>query len=117
MLLAFPNIQASRVARVALWLLGEYCEDAEGVAASFTMLKECLGELPFIQPAGEGGEAAAAAPQARAEGRPVVLADRHVESARLGGGTARHHGLLGGWLPLPGCSPHSGGGTEPCSSL
>lgn len=70
----FPTIQASRVSRVALWLLGEYCVSAEQVAAAFTMLKECLGELPFV---GSGGEGDTAAPQvvAKAEGRPVVLAD------------------------------------------
>ena len=36
LLQTFPTIQASRVSRVALWLLGEYCVSAEQVAAAFT---------------------------------------------------------------------------------
>merc|ERR1740125_74256 len=75
LLQTFPTIQASRVSRVALWLLGEYCVSAEQVAAAFTMLKECLGELPFL-----GGDEGEGQPNrspvvAKAEGRPVVLAD------------------------------------------
>ena len=33
LLQTFPTIQASRVSRVALWLLGEYCVSAEQVRA------------------------------------------------------------------------------------
>uniref|UniRef100_A0A7S0NXF0 Coatomer subunit beta n=1 Tax=Calcidiscus leptoporus TaxID=127549 RepID=A0A7S0NXF0_9EUKA len=70
----FGAIHSSRVARVALWLLGEYCTEAEEVASAFTTLKASLGELPFLpDSAGEGG--ASVAPQPRAEGRPVVLPD------------------------------------------
>ena len=29
----------------------------------------------------------------------------HVDNGRLGGGTARQHGFIGGRLPLPGCPP------------
>ena len=74
LLQTFPTIQASRVSRVALWLLGEYCVSAEQVAAAFTMLKECLGELPFVGGGGEG-DTASTPVVAKAEGRPVVLAD------------------------------------------
>jgi len=73
LLQTFPTIQASRVSRVALWLLGEYCVSAEQVAAAFTMLKECLGELPFV--GGGEGDTASTPVVAKAEGRPVVLAD------------------------------------------
>jgi len=77
LLQTFPTIQASRVSRVALWLLGEYCVSAEQVAAAFTMLKECLGELPFVggDEAGPDGQPSSTTVVAKAEGRPVVLAD------------------------------------------
>lgn len=74
----FHTIHSSRVARVALWLVGEYCVDAEEVAQAFTVIKGCLGELPFLEETEQdamGGAPAAQAPQPRAEGRPVVLAD------------------------------------------
>jgi coatomer subunit beta len=74
LLQTFPTIQSSRVARVALWLLGEYCSEAEEVALTFTTLKACLGELPFLAE-GEEAEVPQCAPQPRAEGRPVVLPD------------------------------------------
>jgi len=74
LLTSFASIHSSRVARVALWLIGEYCVEAEEVAHAFTTLKSCMGELPFL-----GAEAAdgapVAAPQPRVEGRPVVLPD------------------------------------------
>ena len=38
------------------------------------MLKECLGELPFVGGGGEG-DTASTPVVAKAEGRPVVLAD------------------------------------------
>jgi len=72
LLASFPSIGSARVARVALWLVGEYCVSAPEVAAAFATLKACLGPVPFIATS-EGEEAAAPAP--RAEGRPVVLAD------------------------------------------
>ena len=42
---------------------------------------------------------------------------QQVENARLRGGTAHQHGLLGVRLPLPGCSPRPGGATQPCITL
>ena len=53
----------------------------------------------------------------RGQPRWEVSADQHVESARLGSGTARQRGVLGGRRPLPGCSTHPGGGTEPYNPL
>lgn len=106
LLQTFPSIHSSRVARVALWLIGEFCASGEEVAAGFTTLKASLGELPF-QPAA-GGEAAAAAAAAnggggRVEGRPVVLADGTYasvmavdESADKGDGAPKLRGLLVG---------------------
>ena len=47
------------------------------MAAAFTMLKECLGELPFVggDEAGPDGQPSSTTVVAKAEGRPVVLAD------------------------------------------
>ena len=70
---AFNNIHASRVARVALWMIGEYCTEAQDVALAFTTLKQSLGELPFAAPVAD--EASAAPPPPKSTGRPVVLAD------------------------------------------
>ena len=45
-----PTIQASRVARVALWLLGEYCTEGTDVAAAYQVLKVMM-PLPLPRPA------------------------------------------------------------------
>ena len=78
----FAAIHSSRVARVALWLIGEYCTETADVALAFTTIKQALGELPFAAPAedeaagAEGaGAGAAAPPPPPQQGRPVVLAD------------------------------------------
>ena len=79
----FPTIHSSRVLRVALWLLGEYCVGAEDVAQAFTAVKGCLGELPFVEEgeeeaaaaAAEADKATGASAAASGGGRPVVLAD------------------------------------------
>ena len=70
LLISFGSIGSARVARVALWLIGEYCLEPSEVAEAFSMLKSCLGPVPF-------GSVAPieVAPSARAEGRPAVLAD------------------------------------------
>ena len=74
LLQSFPTIHSSRVARVALWLVGEYCTEAQDVALAFTTLKEGLGELPFALEAKEEAPAAAK-PTTQPVGRPVVLKD------------------------------------------
>ncbi len=74
-----PHICSSRVARVALWLVGEFSTEKNEVALAFGAVKACVGELPLAAPGGaEGGGAddeqqSEAAP--RSEGRPVVLSD------------------------------------------
>jgi coatomer subunit beta len=81
LLQALPMIHSSRVARVALWLVGEYCVDAQEVAMAMTTLKACLGELPFVQPPSDVDEAAvppapvALHSAAALSARPVILAD------------------------------------------
>lgn len=74
LLSSFGSIQSSRVARVALWLVGEYCTGADDVAQAFTTLKACLGEPPFV-PAEAADDDATSSTPSRAEGRPLVLAD------------------------------------------
>ena len=39
LLSSFPVIHSSRVARVALWLVGEYCVEAAEVAQAMTTVK------------------------------------------------------------------------------
>jgi coatomer subunit beta len=83
LLVALPSIQSSRVARVALWLVGEYSLEASEVAQAMQAVKACLGELPFAAADGsadgaDGGSGDAPAPTPSAPaggGRPVVLAD------------------------------------------
>ena len=70
LLQSFGSIGSARVARVALWLVGEYCLEPQEVANAFTTLKTCLGPTPFgtVAPV-------ESAPSSRAEERPAVLAD------------------------------------------
>jgi coatomer subunit beta len=102
LLQTFPSIHSSRVARVALWLMGEFCVSGEEVAAGFTTLKASLGELPF-QPTAGGEAAAANGGGGRVEGRPVVLADGTYasvmaveDSGAAGDGAPKLRGLLVG---------------------
>jgi coatomer subunit beta len=48
----FPQVTATRVLRICLWILGEYCTDAEEVAQAFTAIKAGLGSLPLAPAAG-----------------------------------------------------------------
>mmetsp|Transcript_28651 Transcript_28651/g.71332 ORF Transcript_28651/g.71332 Transcript_28651/m.71332 type:complete len:943 (+) Transcript_28651:78-2906(+) len=100
LLSSFPSIGSARVARVALWLVGEYCVEAAEVAAAFAMMHSCLGPVPFTSANSEG---VTAAPMPRAEGRPVVLADgsyasqtAHEDGSGLVPGEPMLRGLLVG---------------------
>jgi coatomer subunit beta len=70
LLQSFGSIHSSRVARVAIWLVGEYCVEIEEVAQAFAVLKACLGPLPFVS-----SQSTDEVPSLRAESRPTVLAD------------------------------------------
>ena len=89
-----PDITASDVFRVALWLLGQYSESSSEVTAALHAIRECIGPLPLITPydafvaqaTAAAADAAAAAemdgtaqaPSGRAAAsskRPTVLAD------------------------------------------
>ena len=41
------EIQSAKVLRVALWIIGEYCEDADMLSEGLHTLKEHVGPLPF----------------------------------------------------------------------
>ena len=83
------DITASEVHRVALWVLGQYSQSAEEVAAAQHCIRECIGPLPLTMPfaeyaayanarpeEGAGGEEAATASASASKHRgPVVLAD------------------------------------------
>jgi coatomer subunit beta len=106
LLLTLPQIHSSRVARVALWLIGEYCTDAHGVVQAMSTIKACLGDLPFgpddgeaeAEEGGTSGGAAGAPSATPASGRPVVLADGTyaAQSAIQEGGSSGAGGASGG---------------------
>ena len=89
---ALPLLRAPRAACVALWMLGEFCEDPGSVAGALDALKAALGPLPIVPSGadgaaggasddGDGGgggdenAAARAAAAAAAPSRPQVLPD------------------------------------------
>lgn len=63
-----PQIKAPEVARQALWVMGQYSEDARAIKAAFASVRHCLGPLPLERdPADLEREAAAAAVGAAAD--------------------------------------------------
>ncbi|RYY32297.1 hypothetical protein EON62_05520, partial [archaeon] len=76
-----PDITASEVFRVALWLLGQYSQSEADVSAAFHVIRECIGPLPLHTPLKEFVEAAKAGKSlpvesdAKVKKGPVVLAD------------------------------------------
>ena len=71
LLSSFPVIHSSRVARVALWLVGEYCVEAAEVAKAFSTLQACLGSASLSSETAEEEET----PQPQQQARPLVLPD------------------------------------------
>lgn len=45
---AFSTIKSSKVHRAALWILGEYCSNAEDVQNLMMLIRQSLGNLPFV---------------------------------------------------------------------
>jgi coatomer subunit beta len=45
---SLSQIKSSKVYRAALWIIGDYTEAAEDIDNVFTVLKEAIGELPFV---------------------------------------------------------------------
>lgn len=81
LLATFSSINSSRVARVALWLVGEYCTEASDVALAFSTIKSCVGDLPFVPDEGVCASGVGNVLKeedtalSRGGGRPLVLAD------------------------------------------
>jgi len=73
----FGDIEASEVARVALWILGQYCDDAPSLHSALSCIKECLGPLPLFAPISKAvveEDAVSVASEAKST-RPTVLSD------------------------------------------
>lgn len=58
-----PDIQTGEVFRVALWILGQYCDDEATLHAALACVKTCVGPLPLTDAAAgaDGGDAGAGA--------------------------------------------------------
>lgn len=58
----FADIETSEVARVALWILGQYCDDAASLHSALSCIKECIGPLPLSAPMTKAAAAAEETP-------------------------------------------------------
>ena len=47
LVVCLPDIKAARVFRVALWVIGEYCEEITDVEAGLDAVKTGMGDLPL----------------------------------------------------------------------
>jgi coatomer subunit beta len=82
---AFPEMKVGKVLRSALWILGEFCGDAELIELAFRKVRLSLGELPIVASEERHAEAEAAgkeeenapetAPAVKAAPQRRVLAD------------------------------------------
>jgi coatomer subunit beta len=69
------EIKSTKVLRVALWIIGEYCEDADLISEGFAALKEHVGSLPFTNAAEKKKEVEAPSNAPVAQTKTVVLED------------------------------------------
>jgi coatomer subunit beta len=77
---SLDEVNTNQVMCVCLWILGEYCEDAEKLTEAFEAITKQLGNPPFIvlpeeKEAKEKAAAAAAAEAPKMVTKNVVLAD------------------------------------------
>lgn len=56
---SFNEIRSEQVYRVALWILGEYCQSAEEVVAIIDQICESIGELPLVDASATASNSAA----------------------------------------------------------
>lgn len=47
LIMCLPDIKAARVYRVALWVVGEYCDEADDIDSGMAAVKEGMGEIPL----------------------------------------------------------------------
>jgi coatomer subunit beta len=45
---SFGEIKAGRVFRGALWIIGEYTLDVEGIESAFKSIRQAIGEVPML---------------------------------------------------------------------
>ncbi|CAM9394792.1 unnamed protein product, partial [Phaeothamnion confervicola] len=76
LIVAVRDMASSSVLSVALWILGEYCQEAEVLSEAFRQLMDTVGPQPFdaasLLPAKVAAEAAEAAAAAAAARGPIV---------------------------------------------
>ncbi|KAJ0464405.1 putative clathrin/coatomer adaptor, adaptin-like, coatomer beta subunit, armadillo-like helical [Helianthus annuus] len=80
----FYQIRSARVCSCALWIISEYCLSLSEVESGITVIKQCLGDLPFYSASEDGdnnntNESVKRSPQVNAitvsSKRPAILAD------------------------------------------
>eukprot|EP00824_Muranothrix_gubernata_P017338 TRINITY_DN35578_c0_g1_i1.p1 TRINITY_DN35578_c0_g1~~TRINITY_DN35578_c0_g1_i1.p1 ORF type:complete len:969 (-),score=237.04 TRINITY_DN35578_c0_g1_i1:11-2890(-) len=75
----FFQIKASRVFRVAMWIIGENSATAEDIEFAFSTIKQSIGDLPLLAgdapPSKDEAAATNAVTDMRPAARPAVLAD------------------------------------------
>lgn len=45
----FRDIKSPKVYRIAFWIIGEYANTTQEIDNAFTILREVVGELPFVR--------------------------------------------------------------------
>lgn len=45
---SFGEIKAGRVFRGALWIIGEYALDVDGIESAFRAIRQSIGEVPML---------------------------------------------------------------------
>merc|ERR1719163_461028 len=88
-----PDITDPDVIRVALWIIGEYCEDSESIVAAMVAIQRTIGELPLVPHgpealgAGDDGDDESKGAAAKPSSGPKVLADGTYASQSAAGNT------------------------------
>ncbi len=76
---AMENISNAAVLRVAMWILGQYCEEAPAVQGALKCIRQCVGPLPLTAAAGNSkdaeGDGAADSAASKSGTAPKLLAD------------------------------------------
>ncbi len=44
----FSSVKSIKIMRGTLWILGEYCEEAEDIQSLITLIRQSLGDLPIV---------------------------------------------------------------------
>lgn len=60
-----------RIMRGVVWILGEYCENIEGILRFMDQVRKCIGELPIVE--NELRLAAGEEPQEKQDEKPAKV--------------------------------------------